>query len=152
MSKKFLGGFIVLLIALVVIVCWILYLIPVAGFDWFNTSVALGIICATLGLVLTFGAFTKDLVPLKKLKAFFGIVIFAVGVILLILGFALVSETLLIKILLPVILGVVVLGILIGYIVTGGKKFDTGDNQVAGYKNYRQRKAEEEKLEKKNEK
>jgi hypothetical protein len=50
----------------------------------------------------------------------------------------------------PIIVGVLILGILVGYIVTGGKKWDGGDNQQVGYKNYHQRKAEEEAREKKN--
>jgi hypothetical protein len=36
-------------------------------------------------------------------------------------------------------------GIVLGIIGTGGKKWDTADNQKVGYKNYHQRKAEEEK-------
>ena len=36
-------------------------------------------------------------------------------------------------------------GIVLGVLVTGGKKWDEGDNQKVGYKTYRERKAEEEK-------
>ncbi|MDR2867295.1 MAG: hypothetical protein LBV55_01350 [Acholeplasmatales bacterium] len=152
MSKKFLGGFIVLVVALASVVLWILNLLAVNGFAWFNTSVALGIIATALGLVLTFQSFKKDLGTLKKIRAFMGIVILALGVVLLILGFALVDEETLQKIIIPIIVGVVVLGILIGYLVTGGKKWDAGDNEKVGYKTYAQRKAEEEKQEKNNEK
>ena len=37
------------------------------------------------------------------------------------------------------------LAIVLGIIGTGGKKWDTADNQKAGYKNYHQIKEEEEK-------
>jgi hypothetical protein len=46
---------------------------------------------------------------------------------------------------LPIICVMAALAIVLGIIVTGGKKWDTADNQKAGYKNYHQRKAEEEK-------
>ena len=49
------------------------------------------------------------------------------------------------ELVLPIIAIIVTVALLIGVIATGGKSSDTGDNQKAGYKNYYQRKAEEEK-------
>ena len=46
---------------------------------------------------------------------------------------------------LPILLVVVSVLLVLGILFTGGKKWDTGDNQKMGYKNYYQRKAEEEK-------
>jgi hypothetical protein len=43
----------------------------------------------------------------------------------------------------------VALVFVLGVLFTGGKSFDTADNQKVGYKNYHQRKAEEEKKNKK---
>lgn len=50
----------------------------------------------------------------------------------------------------PIVAIILTAGIFLGILVTGGKKWDTADNQKVGYKNYHQRKAEEEKAERKN--
>lgn len=50
----------------------------------------------------------------------------------------------------PIVAIILTAGVFVGILVTGGKKWDTADNQKVGYKNYRQRKAEEEKAERKN--
>ena len=50
----------------------------------------------------------------------------------------------------PIIAVVVTVALLLGFVAVGGKKWDQGDNQNVGYKNYYQRKAEEEKLAEKN--
>ena len=52
----------------------------------------------------------------------------------------------------PIIAIIITTGLFVAILVTGGRKWDAGDNQTAGYKNYRQRKAEEEKAEKANHK
>jgi len=44
----------------------------------------------------------------------------------------------------PILGLVLVAGLLIGLLVSGGKKYDTADNQKVGYKNYYQRKKEAE--------
>ena len=41
--------------------------------------------------------------------------------------------------------------LVLGILITGGKKWDEGDNHKAGYKNYYQRKEEEEKAKRKEE-
>ena len=48
----------------------------------------------------------------------------------------------------PIIAIILTVAIFVGILVTGGRKWDSGDNQKVGYKNYAQRKAEEEKAEK----
>ena len=52
----------------------------------------------------------------------------------------------------PIIAIIITTGLFVAILVTGGRKWDAGDNQTVGYKNYRQRKAEEEKAEKANHK
>lgn len=52
----------------------------------------------------------------------------------------------------PIIAIIFAVAVFIGILVTGGRKWDGGDNQRVGYKNYYQRKAEEEKAEKANQK
>ena len=49
------------------------------------------------------------------------------------------------NLILPIILVVLAAMLVLGVLITGGKKWDEGDNHKAGYKNYYQRKAEEEK-------
>ena len=46
---------------------------------------------------------------------------------------------------LPLILILLGVMIVLSVLITGGKKWDEGDNHKVGYKNYYQRKAEEEK-------
>ena len=52
---------------------------------------------------------------------------------------------------LPIISIVITVAFLITVLATGGKKWDEGDNHKAGYKNYYERKADEEKKEKESE-
>ena len=52
----------------------------------------------------------------------------------------------------PIIALVAAVGLLLTILFTGGKKWDEGDNQKVGYKNYYERKAEEEKQAEKEEK
>lgn len=52
---------------------------------------------------------------------------------------------------LPLILILVGVMLVLGILITGGKKWDEGDNHKAGYKNYYQRKEEEEKAKRKEE-
>ena len=48
------------------------------------------------------------------------------------------------KLVLPIIAIIITVGILLCILAVGGKKWDQGDNEVAGYKDYRTRKKEEE--------
>ena len=50
----------------------------------------------------------------------------------------------------PILAIIIAAALFIAILVTGGRKWDAGDNQRVGYKNYYQRKAEEEKADKKN--
>ena len=44
----------------------------------------------------------------------------------------------------PIIAIIITVGMLLCILAVGGKKWDQGDNEVAGYKDYRTRKKEEE--------
>ena len=141
MSKKFFFRLLMILGALVAGILWLLSVVIPDTFGWFNLSYAIAIITGVGGIsFILLGVFEKSNVLVKKLNIFFG-----AGLIIVMI-FALVSA---IKFptnwVLPIVAIVLVVALLIGLVVTGGKKWDEGDNQKVGYKNYEQRKAEEEK-------
>ena len=74
------------------------------------------------------------------MKLFFSAALLVVALVCLIFALALPENWIL-----PLILILVGVMLVLGVLITGGKKWDTGDNQKVGYKNYYQRKAEEEK-------
>ena len=140
MSKKFLFGFVVCLLIVVIAVLWLLSAVGVAGMEWFTLGWAATIAAGVLGLAfIGRGLFGKFAGPLKKLWIFFGAGFLVVAVITLACEIALPGE-----IVMPIIAVVLAVALLVGFVAVGGKKWDTGDNQKAGYKTYRQRKAEEE--------
>jgi len=78
--------------------------------------------------------------PLKKLWVFVGSGLALLAILVLIKIFAWPEDMIL-----PIIAIVLASALILVLFATGGKRWDQGDNQNAGYKNYRQRKAEEEK-------
>lgn len=137
MLYKLLGALIVLVAA----VLWILSLTVPETFGFFSLAWAGVIICGGLGLIMLLqGCFQKNVSTIKKLKIWFGIALLVCAIL------CLVSE-LVIKdsLVIPIIAIVVAVGLVITVLATGGKKWDEGDNHKAGYKNYYERKAEEEK-------
>ena len=140
MSKKFLFGLIVCLLIVVIAVLWLLSAVGVAGMEWFTIGWAATIAAGVLGVTfIGRGLFGKTAGPLKKLWIFFGAGFLVVAVITLACEIAMPNE-----IVMPIIAIVLAVALLVGFIAVGGKKWDAGDNQKVGYKNYYQRKAEEE--------
>ncbi len=134
---KLLGAFIIL----AVVVLWILSLTVPETFGFFSLAWAGVVICGGLGLILLLqGTFQKNLSTIKKLKIWFGIALIVCGILCLVSELA-IKDSLVI----PIIALVVAVGLVITILATGGKKWDEGDNHKVGYKNYHQRKAEEEK-------
>ena len=86
------------------------------------------------------GCFQKNVSTIKKLKIWFGIALIVCAILCLVSELA-IKDSLVI----PIIAIVVAVGLVITVLATGGKKWDEGDNHKAGYKNYYERKAEEEK-------
>ena len=99
-----------------------------------------GLILSLHGIALLFGALAQNSVALKKLQLLLSGILLVVAAILVISALALPKN-----LVLPILLVVVSVLLVLGILFTGGKKWDTGDNQKMGYKNYYQRKAEEEK-------
>lgn len=146
MSKNFLFKLLIGLLILAAPVLWLLSIILPETFGWFNLSYAVAMLSAGVGaLLLIRGVFKKDNVVYKKANIWLGIGLLVVTLFSIATAIAIPDNWIA-----PIICILVALGIVLGIIGTGGKKWDTADNQKAGYKNYHQRKAEEEKAEKKN--
>lgn len=140
MNKNFLFKFVVAGALVAAAVLWILQVLGVIG--WYSGSVAIAIVSGAVGVgLLCKGLFAKtNSMTLKKLNVYLGV------------GFLIVTALMIVSILalpnslvMPIIAIAVAAALLFGLFATGGKSDDTGDNQKAGYKNYYQRKAEEEK-------
>lgn len=141
MSKNFLFKLLIGLIILAGPVLWLLSLIIPDTFGWFNLSYAVALVSGGVGLLLLLkGVFKKDNVVFKKANIWLGMGLLVVTLLSIASAIALPENWIL-----PIICVMAALAIVLGIIGTGGKKWDTADNQKAGYKNYHQRKAEEEK-------
>ena len=145
MSKKILVRLLVALSFLVAAVFFFLSVLEVEPFTEFSASWAGVIFAGVSGIALLFNAIgTKNSVTLKKLNVALSAVLLAVALVCLVSALALPQNWIL-----PLILILVGVMLVLGILITGGKKWDEGDNHKAGYKNYYQRKAEEEKAKKK---
>ena len=141
MSKNFLFKLLIGLIILAGPVLWLLSLVLPDTFGWFNLSYAVALVSGGVGLLLLLkGVFKKDNVVFKKANIWLGIGLLVVTLLSIASAIALPENWIL-----PIICIMVAGGVVLGIIGTGGKKWDTADNQKVGYKNYHQRKAEEEK-------
>lgn len=141
MSKNFLFKLLIGLIILAGPVLWLLSLIIPDTFGWFNLSYAVALVSGGVGLLLLLkGVFKKDNVIFKKANIWLGMGLLVVTLLSIASAIALPDNWIA-----PIICIMAALAIVLGIIGTGGKKWDTADNQKAGYKNYHQRKAEEEK-------
>lgn len=141
MSKNIFVKLLVALAFLAAAVFFFLSVLEVEPFTEFSASWAGVIFAGVSGLALLFSAIgTKNSTQLKKMKLFFSAALLVVALVCLIFALALPENWIL-----PLILILVGVMLVLGVLITGGKKWDTGDNQKAGYKNYYQRKAEEEK-------
>lgn len=139
---KLLGAFLIL----VACVLWILSITVPDTFGFFSLAWAGVVICGGLGLIMILqGSFQKNITTIKKLKIWFGVALIVCAILCLVSELAIPGN-----LILPIISIVVAFGLLITIIATGGAKWDEGDNHKAGYKNYYERKAEEEKAEKEN--
>lgn len=147
MSKKILVRLLVALSFLAAAVFFFLSVLEVEPFTEFSASWAGVIFAGVSGIALLFNAIgTKNSVTLKKLNVALSAVLLAVALVCLVSALALPQNWIL-----PLILILVGVMLVLGILITGGKKWDEGDNHKAGYKNYYQRKAEEEKAKQKEE-
>ncbi len=142
MSKKFLFNFILSLTAVAVAVIWLLSIIfPESELGGFNLLWVAAILSGVAGLLFIMrGVFVKGAGPLKKLNIFFGAGLLVITLLAVVQIFTLEN-----KYVLPIIAIIATAALLLSVVAVGGKAWDTGDNQKVGYKNYYERKAEEEK-------
>ena len=142
MSKNFVFKFVLALVAVAAAVLWLLSVLMEETFGWFSLGWAITIVAGVFGIMFVLrGLFSKSAGPLKNLYIYFGAALIAVAVFALIGELAVKKDNLV----MPIIAVVVTAALLLGFLAVGGKKWDQGDNQNVGYKNYYQRKAEEEK-------
>lgn len=139
MIYKLLGALVVLAGA----VLWLLSLVVPETFGFFNLAWAGVIICGGLGVIMLLqGLFQKNITTIKKLKIWFGVALLICALGCLISAIAMPTS-----LVLPIIAIIIAFGLIITIFATGGAKWDEGDNHKVGYKNYFERKAEEEKKE-----
>lgn len=136
---KVLGALVILAAAIL----WILSLTVPETFGFFSLAWAGVVLCGGLGLLMLIqGCLQKNVSTIKKLKIWFGIALLICAVLCLISELAIPGN-----LIIPIIAVMVAFGLLITILATGGAKWDEGDNHKAGYKNYFERKKEEEKSE-----
>ena len=141
MSKKLFVRLLVALSFLAAAVFFFLSVLEVEPFTEFSASWAGVIFAGVSGLALLFSAIgTKNSTQLKKMQIFLSAGLLVVALVCLISALALPDNWVL-----PLILILLGVMIVLSVLITGGKKWDEGDNHKVGYKNYYQRKTEEEK-------
>ena len=129
------------LVFVVAAVLWILSLTVPETFGFFSLAWAGVLLCGGLVLIILLqGCFQKNISTLKKLKIWFGIALIVCAILCLVSAIAIPDS-----LVLPIISIVITVGLVITIIATAGVKWDEGDNHKFGYKNYHERKAEEEK-------
>lgn len=134
---KLLGALVVLVAA----VLWLLSVLVPETFSWFSLAWAGVMICGGLGLIILLqGCFQQNVTTIKKLKIWFG-----VALIVCAFGCLISAITIPESIIWPIIAIIVALGLVITIFAVRGERWDEGDNHKTGYKNYHERKAEEEK-------
>jgi len=145
-SKNFVFKFMITLVIVISAVLWMLSVIFPTDFAEFSLAWAVVILSGGIGILFVlYGLFKKDITVLKKTYIWIG------AGLLVIALFALASAIIIPNsYIVPIIALIGAVALLLGVIATGGKKWDHGDNQDLGYKNYHQRKAEQEKIEKEN--
>ena len=134
---KILGALVVVAAA----VLWILSLTVPETFGFFSLAWAGVLLCGGIGVIfLLNGIIQNNITTIKKLKIWFGVALLVCAVLCLVSAIT-IPENLVI----PIIAVIVAVGFMITILATAGKKWDEGDNHKVGYKNYFERKKEEDK-------
>ncbi|MGN1104965.1 MAG: hypothetical protein ACI4QI_08860 [Candidatus Coproplasma sp.] len=143
MNKNTVFKVLVGVLFLAVSVLWLLSAVLPDTFGGLSFAWLIAIFAFGMGvLFIARGILIKELTSVKKFYVVLGVLFLVAGVCALI-GTFIPS----VQIALPVVAIVLSLGLLISTLFVQGKKWDAGDNQEPGYKNYWERKAEKEKLE-----
>lgn len=124
---------------LIAAILWLLSVVLSEQFGFFNLNWAFVMICGVAGLCLIIGAITAEqMVAMKKLKLFVGAMLLVAAAVSMVFALTLPENYIW-----PIVAVICTAAGLISVCVTGGKKWDEGDNHKPGYKDYRTRKAEE---------
>lgn len=119
---------------------WLMSEIAKDAFGWFNFAFCVVIICGIWGLSsILQGAILKEKTVVKRSRLIIGGVFLAISAGTLIWAINMPGN-----IVLPIICLVIALVLFAALFISGGKKWDEADNEKEGYKNYYERKAEEE--------
>ncbi len=138
MSKNFLHRFLLSTVAVLVAVFWILSITVPDTFGFFSLTWAIAIFAGLAGILYVIkGLLSSNIVTLKKLDVIIGCVLIAISIVSIIYATGNNKD-----LVLPIILLVVTVCLMLSTVVAGGKKWDQGDNENVGYKNYHERKAE----------
>ncbi len=139
MQKRYLFSVINLAALVLAAILWVIDVASPTAMPGFSFAWAAFIATAIWGVSFTVRVFFEKQTVLKKSWAILSGVFYVAAAGSLIGALALPG-----KLVLPIICLAVAASLLIGSLVLGGKKWDEGDNQKPGYKNYYERKAEEE--------
>ena len=124
-------------------VLWLLKILMPTTVAWYNLSFAVGCLSAGIALLILLQALLiTDISINKKIKIFIAGGLGIVSLFCFVSAFALPKN-----IIAPIVCIIISSCLLFGLLATGGKSWDQADNHKMGYKNYHQRKAEEEKKE-----
>ena len=141
MNKKGVTKIIVALLFVAAAVLWLLSVLLPDAFAGWNLAWIISVFGGSLGLIFILkGLFSKKALGIKKK---FDVILG--GVLMLGAVLALVGTIISDKLVLPIIAVAVTLIALLCLLAVGGKKWDTADNEKVGYKNYYERKKEQEK-------
>lgn len=144
MKKKGIFKIVVALLFVAAAVVWLLSVVMPEKFKDLNFAWLIAAFAGALGLLFIFrGFFSKTIGGAKKFYIFLGAV-FIIGGVLALVG-TIIDD----KLVLPIIAVAITAAGLLSLLAVGGKKWDTADNEKAGYKNYYERKKDEEKLQEK---
>ena len=136
MSKKLLFKVLAALCFIAVAVVWLL---SAVGVIEVNRSWLIAVFAFALALLyIIYGLISKTVGTFKKMYILLGAALVIAGIL------ALVGTFIDSKLVLPIIAIVITVAVLLCILAVGGKKWDQGDNENVGYKDYRTRKKEEE--------
>lgn len=141
MSKGFIYKMVLAASFFVVAIFYLLSVVMKDTFGFFNLSYAIAIFSFICGVTFILrGTFEKAIVVLKKFRITLGAGLIIIAFVSLIGALSIPGNYVL-----PIIACILTGALLISTVAVGGRKWDQGDNQNEGYKDYYQRKKEEEK-------
>jgi len=144
MNKNFIFKVLAAVLFVVVSVLWLLSAVLPDAFGGLSLAWLIAIFAFGMGILfIVRGIVDKELISLRKFYVGLGVVFVVAGVCALI-GTVINS----VSVALPAVAVALSAGALVSTLFVRGKKWDVGDNQQEGYKDYRQRKAEQEAAEK----